>query len=117
MMLDRRSFLALSGRTTPATMIPRRGRGAGPVMGGKADHTLRIATGQVELAPGRIMSTTLYNGQFPGPLLRLEEGRLSVIDIFNDTDTPELVHWHGRGRSQPWYLYRAGRAGLYRAEG
>lgn len=51
MMLDRRSFLALSGRTTPAAMIPRRGRGAGPVMGGKADHTLRIATGQVELAP------------------------------------------------------------------
>ncbi|NVN38273.1 multicopper oxidase family protein [Komagataeibacter swingsii] len=96
MMLDRRSFLALSGPMTLAAMIPRRGRGAGPVMGGKADHTLRIATGQVELAPGRIISTTLYNGQFPGPLLRLEEGRRSVIDIFNDTDTPELVHWHGQ---------------------
>jgi hypothetical protein len=34
---------------------------------GKADYTVRIATGLVELSPGHIASTTLYNGQFPGP--------------------------------------------------
>jgi FtsP/CotA-like multicopper oxidase with cupredoxin domain len=62
----------------------------------KADHTLRIATGLVELAPGRIVSTTLYSDQFPGPLLRFEEGKRVVVDITNDTDTPELVHWHGQ---------------------
>ncbi|NVN38909.1 multicopper oxidase domain-containing protein, partial [Komagataeibacter swingsii] len=39
--------------------------------------------------------TDCYNDQFPGPLLRFEEGRRSMVDIFNDTDTPELVHWHG----------------------
>jgi FtsP/CotA-like multicopper oxidase with cupredoxin domain len=42
------------------------------------------------------VSTTLYNGQFPGPLVRLSEGRRTVVDIYNDTDTPELVHWHGQ---------------------
>jgi len=62
----------------------------------KAAHTLRIATGLVELAPDHIVSTTLYNGQFPGPLLRLREGERVTVDVINDTDTPELVHWHGQ---------------------
>jgi FtsP/CotA-like multicopper oxidase with cupredoxin domain len=61
-----------------------------------ADYTLRIATGLVELAPDHIISTTLYNGQFPGPLLRLKQGRRITVDIHNDTDTPDLVHWHGQ---------------------
>jgi FtsP/CotA-like multicopper oxidase with cupredoxin domain len=37
-----------------------------------------------------------YNGQFPGPLLRFKEGREVTVDIFNDTDTPEQLHWHGQ---------------------
>jgi FtsP/CotA-like multicopper oxidase with cupredoxin domain len=61
-----------------------------------ADVTLRIATGLVQLAPDHVVSTTLYNDQFPGPLLRFTEGKRVVVDIFNDTDTPELVHWHGQ---------------------
>jgi FtsP/CotA-like multicopper oxidase with cupredoxin domain len=62
----------------------------------KADYTLRIASGLVELSREHIISTTLYNGQFPGPLLRFKEGERVVVDISNDTDTPELVHWHGQ---------------------
>jgi FtsP/CotA-like multicopper oxidase with cupredoxin domain len=62
----------------------------------KADHTLRISTGLVELSPEHIVSTTLYDGQFPGPLLRFKERQRVVVDIHNDTDTPELVHWHGQ---------------------
>src|SRR6516164_9608412 len=62
----------------------------------KADYTIRIATGLVELSPGHIVSTTLYNGQFPGPLVRLTEGKQVVVDIYNDTDTPEQLHWHGQ---------------------
>jgi FtsP/CotA-like multicopper oxidase with cupredoxin domain len=62
----------------------------------KAGYTLRIAAGLVELAPDHIVSTVLYNGQFPGPRLRFKEGQRVVIDIHNDTDTPELVHWHGQ---------------------
>ena len=60
-----------------------------------ADYTLRIATGLVELGPQHIVSTTLYNAEFPGPLLRCKEGTPVTVDIHNDTDTPELVHWHG----------------------
>ena len=62
---------------------------------GLADHTLRIGPGLVELAPDKMVSTTTYNGQFPGPLLRMKQGRRVVVDIHNDTDTPEQLHWHG----------------------
>ena len=42
------------------------------------------------------MSTTLYNGQFPGPMVRLMEGKRVVVDIYNGTDTPEQLHWQGQ---------------------
>jgi FtsP/CotA-like multicopper oxidase with cupredoxin domain len=60
------------------------------------DYTVRISTGTLELAPDHIISTTLYNGQSPGPLIRFVEGKRTVVDIYNDTDIPELVHWHGQ---------------------
>lgn len=61
-----------------------------------ADYTIRIGTGLVELGPDATVSTKIYNGQFPGPLLRLSEGKRVVVDIQNDTDTPEQLHWHGQ---------------------
>ncbi len=63
---------------------------------GVADYTLRIATTPVELEPNRIVSVATYNGQFPGPLLRFKEGRQVTVDVHNDTDTPEQLHWHGQ---------------------
>lgn len=91
MMLDRRSLLKRAGLVPFLAGIPRLAGAAE-----KADYTLRIATGLVELAPKHIVSTTLYNGEFPGPLLRFKEGQRVVVDIYNDTDVPELVHWHGQ---------------------
>jgi FtsP/CotA-like multicopper oxidase with cupredoxin domain len=61
-----------------------------------ADYTLHIKAAPVEIAPTRIVSMTTYNGVFPGPLLRFKEGREVTVDIFNDTDTPEQLHWHGQ---------------------
>ena len=61
----------------------------------KADYELSIAPVQVELDPSRTLSTMGYNGQAPGPLLRMKAGKPVSIDIVNNTDTPELVHWHG----------------------
>jgi FtsP/CotA-like multicopper oxidase with cupredoxin domain len=101
MPLDRREFLklgtaaALTGGAAPEALGAL---GNSPPSGssGAADYRLRIATGLIELSPEHIASTTLYNGQFPGPLLRFKEGQRVVVDIHNDTDTPELVHWHGQ---------------------
>lgn len=61
----------------------------------KADYTLRIGPVAVELDRSHIISTVGYNGMAPGPLLRMKEGKPVSVEIINDTDTPELVHWHG----------------------
>jgi FtsP/CotA-like multicopper oxidase with cupredoxin domain len=50
----------------------------------------------VEIAPKRIVSTTTYNGQFPGPLLRFKEKESATVDIYNETDVAEQLHWHGQ---------------------
>ena len=61
-----------------------------------ADYTLRIAALAVEIGRKKIVSAVTYNGQFPGPLLRFSEGLPVVVDVHNDTDTPEQLHWHGQ---------------------
>ena len=63
---------------------------------GSADYAVRIRVSPIEIARNRIISTINYNGQFPGQLIRLKEGQPTTIDIFNDTDLPEQLHWHGQ---------------------
>src|ERR1035438_930471 len=60
-----------------------------------ADITLKIGTVDVAIAPKRTVRTIGYNGSFPGPVLRLPEGRAITVDVVNDTAAPEIVHWHG----------------------
>jgi FtsP/CotA-like multicopper oxidase with cupredoxin domain len=61
-----------------------------------ADYTLHIKSSPIEIAPKRIISAITYNGQFPGPLLRFKEGRQVTVAIYNNTDAPEQLHWHGK---------------------
>jgi FtsP/CotA-like multicopper oxidase with cupredoxin domain len=63
---------------------------------GNADVTLRIGPVLVDIAKEHTISTIGYNGTVPGPLIRLKEGEPVTVDLFNDTDVPELVHWHGQ---------------------
>jgi FtsP/CotA-like multicopper oxidase with cupredoxin domain len=60
-----------------------------------ADVTLRIGPVRADVAPGKTILTTGYNGSVPGPLIRLREGVPVTVDLFNDTSIPEYVHWHG----------------------
>ena len=66
-----------------------------PVRETPADITLRIGPVTFDVAPGKEIHTTGYNGSVPGPLLRLREGVPVTVDLFNDTDIVEYVHWHG----------------------
>jgi FtsP/CotA-like multicopper oxidase with cupredoxin domain len=98
-LINRRAVLGSAALISLAGAPPRSARGEEAAGAAKADYTIRVASGLVELAPDHIVSTTLYNGQFPGPLLRFKEGQGAVVEIYNDTDTPELVHWHGQAIS------------------
>lgn len=92
MPLDRREFLKLSGAAALGAALPPIVRSAP----GSADYDLRIRRALVELAPDRIVSVNTFNGQFPGPLIRLKEGQRVTVDVHNDTDVPEQLHWHGQ---------------------
>jgi FtsP/CotA-like multicopper oxidase with cupredoxin domain len=63
---------------------------------GPADLTLRIAPVLVDIAKDHTISTIGYNGSVPGPPIRMHEGVPVTVDLFNETDTPEFVHWHGQ---------------------
>ena len=63
--------------------------------GRAADFILRIAPMMVELAPQVVISTIGYGDKVPGPLLRVREGQRVTVEVVNDTDIPEYVHWHG----------------------
>jgi FtsP/CotA-like multicopper oxidase with cupredoxin domain len=60
-----------------------------------ADITLRIAPVLADIAKDHTISTIGYNGQVPGPVVRLREGVAVTVDLFNDNSAPEFVHWHG----------------------
>ncbi|MBV8437981.1 MAG: multicopper oxidase domain-containing protein [Silvibacterium sp.] len=92
--MTRRRFLAgagalLSARTISA-LVPQ-----AAALSGKADHSLRIEPCSLEIGPGVTIRTIAYNGQVPGPLLRLSEGVPVTIDVTNASSTPDLTHWHG----------------------
>jgi FtsP/CotA-like multicopper oxidase with cupredoxin domain len=97
--VSRRKFLGTAGAIAGASLL----RGPKKLFGQsvepdatKADYALTIATTPLELSPTRIVSATTYNGRFPGPLLRLKEGRRITVDVHNETDIPEQLHWHGQ---------------------
>jgi FtsP/CotA-like multicopper oxidase with cupredoxin domain len=59
------------------------------------DYSLRIAPLRLELAAGKVIDTFAYNGMVPGRILRLRESRQVSIDIRNDSDIDDIIHWHG----------------------
>lgn len=59
------------------------------------DYRLEIAPYLLEASPRHRFATLAYNGQVPGPLLRLQEGKEVTLEVTNRSSAPEIVHWHG----------------------
>ena len=96
--VPRRDFLKLAGNAICAAVLtPKRSaffvQQSEPA---SSDYVLRIGASPIEIAPKHIVSAIAYNGQFPGPLLRFKEGQPVNVEVYNDTDTPEQLHWHGQ---------------------
>jgi len=96
--MDRRGFLSAAGLTLAAHSLPgwaSPSQDAANGSAGRADHTLRIERASIDIGPGVSVKTLTFNGQVPGPLLRLREGVPVTIDVTNTGNEPDLTHWHG----------------------
>jgi FtsP/CotA-like multicopper oxidase with cupredoxin domain len=101
--LERRKFLQTAGGAglafggglvVPAGLaIPSNAKAQTPAH--EPDYTIRIAPVSHEIAPGKVIKTTAYNGSVPGPVLRLREGKPVTINVINESGYPNLIHWHG----------------------
>jgi FtsP/CotA-like multicopper oxidase with cupredoxin domain len=90
--VSRRGLLLGAGA---AGIVAGRGHAQSQAPAPKIDHTIRIGPVSLELAPGKIITTTGYNGTVPGPVLRLREGMPVNINVINDAGYADIVHWHG----------------------
>lgn len=99
MSFSRRNFLKTAGALAGTALLPP-GMGSALAIGqgeeARPDYTIRIGVTALEIAPKKIISTRTYNGQFPGPLLRFKEGQRVTVEMVNNTDEPEQLHWHGQ---------------------
>ena len=89
-MISRRDVLQLSGMAAMSAALP-----AGAQNLATPDYRLEIAPFTLELSPRHKLKTVAYNGQVPGPLLRLKEGWPITVEVTNHNDRAEVVHWHG----------------------
>jgi FtsP/CotA-like multicopper oxidase with cupredoxin domain len=60
------------------------------------DYTIEISEIEWELSQKKKIRTSAYNGQIPGKLLRVTEGKPVAIEILNRLDREEIVHPHGQ---------------------
>src|ERR1700736_6745371 len=97
MALNRRDFLQNAAKAalfpTAAVHLPVLGQ-AVPTAA-KPDLALRIESATLDIGPGVSIRTIAYNGQVPGPTLRLKEGVPVAFDVTNATPNEDIVHWHG----------------------
>ena len=100
MGMFRRDFMKVSAAAAAGTLLPTASSQTSEIPrqteDKSADYTIKIGVSPIEIAPDRILSLVSYNDQFPGPLLRFKEGQPVTVDIINNTDTPEQLHWHGQ---------------------
>jgi FtsP/CotA-like multicopper oxidase with cupredoxin domain len=88
-------FIGSSRETSVLPTAASASTGA-PLNGGRADFTVRIVPTSIEIAPGHTVRTTTYGGVVPGATLRMREGVPVTIDVYNETDATDVIHWHGQ---------------------
>ena len=58
--------------------------------------TLRLRAGLVRRAfKGQTLTMFAFNGQYPGPLIQIQQGAEITVELTNALDQPTTVHWHG----------------------
>jgi FtsP/CotA-like multicopper oxidase with cupredoxin domain len=92
-------------RPSGATFVP--GEGGAPastLAEAAASQERRVADGDTVTLEATLVRRTIgghtiamyaFNGQAPGPLLRVRQGATIFVRFHNATDRPATIHWHG----------------------
>jgi FtsP/CotA-like multicopper oxidase with cupredoxin domain len=103
---SRREFLRVGGQgglgalaltVSGSVLLPKQGGAATEREGATGVREIHLETREVlwELAPGKRIKAMAYNGQIPGPELRLKEGERVRIVLKNALPELTTIHWHG----------------------
>ena len=60
--------------------------------GGTLDLEAAVVTRTIN---GRTFTMFGFNGQYPGPLIRVPQGATITVNFINRLDLPTAIHWHG----------------------
>lgn len=56
---------------------------------------VEVTIGVHEIVPGIKAHMFLFNGSYPGPVLRVKEGEWVQVDLKNKSPENHTIHWHG----------------------
>ena len=82
--------------------FPAKTQGAGlqelssKIIDGAREFDLTCGTTKWEVTPGVAVNAFAYNGQVPGPIIRVTEGERVRVRVRNDLKESTGVHWHGQ---------------------
>ena len=82
------------------TGVPTEGRGNQPLVpeagpDGVKEIDLEASIIDWEVEPGKIVKGWAYNGQIPGPAIRVEPNDRIRVTLKNNTPLGQDIHWHG----------------------
>jgi len=69
---------------------------ASTVVNGARQFALSCGALKWEVTPGVTLNALAFNGQIPGPILRVTEGERVRVIVKNDLPESTGVHWHGQ---------------------
>ncbi|WP_101298401.1 multicopper oxidase family protein [Halegenticoccus soli] len=81
-----------SPSTGNAPTLPPR---PGPSEPADVTAALRAAPGRIQPSADTSATTWLYDGEFPGPELRVREGDVFEVELTNELSEGMTIHWHG----------------------
>lgn len=66
------------------------------------EFEIRVEETEIEVAPGFTAKVWAFNGQVPGPLLRVREGDEVKVKFVNLSTMDHTIHWHGMHQQGTW---------------
>jgi len=86
------------------SFLPGQNKDVNALPAAKSSETMEVRDGDtITLNPELVRSTIggntfamyAYNGQFPGPTLKVKQGSTFTVNVTNNIDVSTTIHWHG----------------------